>query len=219
MSGRYPTNSRRFRTRTIIGLLVTAAWLAFAVWIAWHWQDTAADMRLNEWGDFFAGVVAPLAFLWLIIGYFQQGEELAQNTEALRAQVRETEALVQQYARQAEASARLVELSLAEQERADAERRAALKPSFRVRGARHDAGRMTAVRLQNVRGTALRLELERGDMIDGTIIPADGIEPDGVFEARVTHGQVTMSDRLRFAIRCSDVTGARHTYHYHAQGQ
>ena len=29
---------------------------------------------------------APLAFLWLVIGYFQQGDELSQNTKALEQQ-------------------------------------------------------------------------------------------------------------------------------------
>ncbi|WPC03311.1 hypothetical protein SBP02_10930 [Pseudomonas benzenivorans] len=45
-------------------------------------------MKFNEWGDFFAGVSAPLAFLWLVVGYFQQGEELGQNTLALKQQER-----------------------------------------------------------------------------------------------------------------------------------
>jgi hypothetical protein len=43
-------------------------------------------MPFNEWGDFFAGASAPLAFLWLVIGYFQQGDELSQNTKALEQQ-------------------------------------------------------------------------------------------------------------------------------------
>lgn len=50
--------------------------------------DTAKSMKFNEWGDFFAGSFAPLAFLWLVIGYFQQGEELSQNTKALEQQER-----------------------------------------------------------------------------------------------------------------------------------
>lgn len=33
-------------------------------------------IRLNEWGDLLAGLFAPLAFLWLVVGYFQQGQEL-----------------------------------------------------------------------------------------------------------------------------------------------
>jgi glutathione S-transferase len=48
--------------------------------------SSATKMGFNEWGDFFAGASAPLAFLWLVIGYFQQGEELNQNTKALEQQ-------------------------------------------------------------------------------------------------------------------------------------
>ncbi|WP_228142572.1 MULTISPECIES: hypothetical protein [Acinetobacter calcoaceticus/baumannii complex] len=51
---------------------------------------------LNEMGDFIAGVSSPLAFLWVIVGYYQsqqalvmQAEELSQNTKALAAQVEE----------------------------------------------------------------------------------------------------------------------------------
>lgn len=57
-------------------------------------------LPINEWGDFFVGAVAPLAFLWLALGYFQQGNELRQNTEALIAQERQLE-------KQAAATARL----------------------------------------------------------------------------------------------------------------
>lgn len=46
-------------------------------------------LTLNELGDFLAGVFAPLAFLWLVLGFIQQGIELRQNSEALRLQVEE----------------------------------------------------------------------------------------------------------------------------------
>ena len=44
------------------------------------------DFTLNELGDFLAGTFAPLAFLWLVVGYFQQSKEIEQNTEALKLQ-------------------------------------------------------------------------------------------------------------------------------------
>jgi hypothetical protein len=43
---------------------------------------------LNEFGDFLAGVFAPVAFFWLILGYMQQGKQLEQNTKALEQQER-----------------------------------------------------------------------------------------------------------------------------------
>lgn len=46
-------------------------------------------LKLNEKGDFLAGIFSPLAFLWLIFGYYQQGLELQQNTIALKRQATE----------------------------------------------------------------------------------------------------------------------------------
>lgn len=37
-------------------------------------------------GDFLAGIFAPIAFFWLILGYIQQGKQLDQNTRALEQQ-------------------------------------------------------------------------------------------------------------------------------------
>jgi hypothetical protein len=46
-------------------------------------------LPLNELGDFLAGGFGPIAFLWLILGYKQQGEELKASSAALEAQVTE----------------------------------------------------------------------------------------------------------------------------------
>jgi hypothetical protein len=43
-------------------------------------------MPADELGSFLEGAFAPLAFLWLVIGYFLQQKELEQNTEALLLQ-------------------------------------------------------------------------------------------------------------------------------------
>ncbi|MBL5979743.1 hypothetical protein JAO85_20915 [Comamonas sp. NyZ500] len=53
-------------------------------------------MPLNEVGDFLAGAFGPLAILWLVLGYFQQGIELRQNSEALQRQATELENSVKQ---------------------------------------------------------------------------------------------------------------------------
>lgn len=58
----------------------------------------------NELGDFLAGVFAPLAFLFLYLGYKQQGRELQQNTQALNLQAEELKNSVEQQRLLAEAT-------------------------------------------------------------------------------------------------------------------
>lgn len=65
---------------------LTAIWLLLVVGSsAVNWQSFSI-MGPNEWGDFLAGTMSPIAFMWLVFGYLQQGRELKQNTEALHLQ-------------------------------------------------------------------------------------------------------------------------------------
>lgn len=75
------------------GIVVTVIWLAFAGYMICSGPRPA---ELNAWGDFFAGFFAPLAFLWLVIGYLQQGEELKHSTKALQLQAEELRNSVEQ---------------------------------------------------------------------------------------------------------------------------
>lgn len=137
------------RTLTKIGFILTAFWLGVFAVIGLS-TDTSR-MGLNEWGDFLAGVSAPLALLWLVIGYFQQGDELRLNTKALdaqkeelRRQAEETRRLAEIQTDQAEATLRFAEsqeklaaatermwqLSEAEAERQRQQRISEAKPLF-----------------------------------------------------------------------------------------
>lgn len=89
---------------------ITIGWLIF---IYFKIHDGNIPTDLNEFGDFVAGSFAPLAFFWLVRGFYQQGKGLAQNssalkmqavelartTEALELQVQEMRASVQQQSR------------------------------------------------------------------------------------------------------------------------
>lgn len=79
-----------------IGWTLTVLWLVTIVAYIWSGWSTFISLGFNEKGDFVAGAFAPLAFLWLIIGYFQQGEELKQNTLALELQAKELRNSVEQ---------------------------------------------------------------------------------------------------------------------------
>jgi hypothetical protein len=74
-------------------------------------------------GDFLAGAFGPIAIVWLVLGFIQQGEELKLNTAALKLQADELRQSVAQ-------QRRLVELNNEEQ----AARREYAKPKFAVQG-------------------------------------------------------------------------------------
>ena len=82
--------------RYALGVLASFVWLLAAAFLIWIKRGELAAMTPNAWGDFFAGCFAPLAFLWLVLGYLQQGEELRLSTEALRLQADELRNSVEQ---------------------------------------------------------------------------------------------------------------------------
>lgn len=67
------------------GVGISVTWLIIII-LFWYFGDLDSPKSLNELGDFLAGIVAPIAFLWLILGYVQQGKQLEQNTKALEQQ-------------------------------------------------------------------------------------------------------------------------------------
>ncbi|MGQ7814620.1 hypothetical protein ACUTAH_02905 [Metapseudomonas furukawaii] len=86
-----------------IGIFLTVAYLGFVVWLIGNPVLDLRGLDLNELGDFFAGIFGPLAILWLVLGYFQQGIELRQNNVALELQAKELRSSVVQQTEMVEA--------------------------------------------------------------------------------------------------------------------
>lgn len=84
-------------SRTKIGYWVSLAYIGLLLsYIIYNWSKLSC-IPPNELGDFTAGAFGPLAILWLVLGYFQQGDELKQNTTALKDQAdRLAESVLQQ---------------------------------------------------------------------------------------------------------------------------
>ena len=82
--------------RFTLGVTASLVWICIMAGVAIVDLDAAYAMGPNEWGDFFAGFFAPIAFLWLVLGYLQQGDELRLSTEALHLQAEELRHSVEQ---------------------------------------------------------------------------------------------------------------------------
>jgi len=148
---------------TWVGIGITAAYLIAAALLGWGKWDKFSEMKPNEVGDFLAGVVGPLALLWLILGYFQQGEELKQSTEALRLQAEELRNSVSQQQALVEVTKKQAEAQLEAFRRESEEQRRAVSPLFVLEPANHtgrDEVQTYRFRLRNHGATVTEVSIE-----------------------------------------------------------
>ncbi|WP_430395491.1 hypothetical protein [Ferrovibrio sp.] len=75
---------RRFKGGVIASVFWLTVGLGYA-WVYFGWEKFWC-LKPNELGDFFAGLSAPLAFLWLVLGYMQQGEEIKETRVEIKRQ-------------------------------------------------------------------------------------------------------------------------------------
>jgi hypothetical protein len=90
----------------LLALALTSCWLVLGFLyvgslIGW---GRFATQPVSDLGQFLEGAFAPLAFLWLVIGQFQQQRELTANNQAIRLQYE----VMQKTAEHAEIQARAI---------------------------------------------------------------------------------------------------------------
>lgn len=121
-------NDRRFK----FGVAASAVWLIGAAALLLLKRADLASMQPNAWGDFFAGCFALLAFLWLVLGYLQQGEELRLSSDALRLQAEELQHSVEQQRQLVEVTRQQVEHERGVLEEERQQRILEMRPSMQV---------------------------------------------------------------------------------------
>lgn len=95
-----PPDDKRERLRLpLIGLVLTVLYVVGLVLYLFIQGQNPADLRLHELGDFLGGVSSPLAFFWLVLGFFQQGREIRLSNKALHLQAREMRRGVEEHRR------------------------------------------------------------------------------------------------------------------------
>ncbi|WP_122418605.1 hypothetical protein [Pseudomonas viridiflava] len=150
------------------GAILTVAYLSLVGWwLSVNW-GAFVSLRLNELGDFLAGTFGPVAFLWLVLGFLQQGRELKLSTDALKLQAEELRNSVEQQTRMADAAVQQIhsagqalELQLQGTERA-------MMADFDVRSVMKTGSMdsvMNKVKITNYRNIAYKVTSEfKGDL-------------------------------------------------------
>jgi hypothetical protein len=125
---------------TIIGIVLTLLYLgAFGYFSNLHFS-AFENLKPNEWADFLAGAFAPLAFLWLVLGFMQQGHELRQSAHALFLQSEELRNSVEQQRALVEATREQIEFDRDALQHAQEERQRRRLPQLRA----HQSGGITS---------------------------------------------------------------------------
>lgn len=108
------------------GVLVSSVYLTALGVYAWNVSSLMMALTPDEFATFLSGVFAPLGFLWLVLGFRQQGDELQNSARALWLQGEELRNSVEQQRQLVEVSREQLasELEARQRQEDDAERAA-----------------------------------------------------------------------------------------------
>ena len=188
------------------GVCATAGWLIAGVVIFGFAGDWSQSLKPNEWGDVFAGLFAPVAFLWLVLGFVQQGQELQLSTKALMLQVDELKNAVKHQSELVEVSREQVNASRRQEALAmEQERRAAQPHLVLVQAGSSRTGNQIQYKFQlrNAGATAVEVAVHAEERIVYRIATLSRDE-----EKRFDVPFHPLPERpVRFSIRFCDVNG------------
>ena len=203
----------RSKWRIFLALGLTVLWVG-GISAGVHYLGLDVwKMEPNEWGDFLAGVGAPLALLWIIVGYFQHGKEIELQQEELRRQVEETAHLVKQSERHAGATEELVQVTRAAQEAETLRQLNEVSPKFEHSGGGGSAS-MVKVSIRNIGGEANGVKVHCDQEMPRVDLQFAQTIGRGVDSVVMVHGKPVGPDPtpIRFSLRCVDRLGYEHFF-------
>ena len=212
-----------------VTIFLTGLWVLLILIIACMRSGDLSMMTLNAWGDFLAGVAAPLALLWLVTGYFQHGEELRLSRKALKLQQQELHQQVQEIAllakhsaRQADAAEANVKLTEREQAQDESQRAQEARPQLVCDGHGSNPKGGFNIKLKNrggeIHDVRCKYEGEHTLKLNGdpiSIWESGESRTLHLSEKRISNAQVMPIEYpLKFLIEATDTLGQRHTMQF-----
>lgn len=195
-------------SRTGIGVAISVIYGGLLISLAiWRWSDIA-KLDLNELGDFAAGAFGPMAILWLVLGYFQQGDELKQNTSTLKEQAVELAKSVHQQEQLVAITREQLEEAKREARLEAARLEAAARPKFESYVqlfSHYDNGTDVDISLKNVGAPCSHLRaISVSTGVNATLHPARGTQTYIVRVRRPSPGPL---EEAEFLVSYLDAAG------------
>jgi hypothetical protein len=137
-----------------VGFWITAGYLVFLAALVLLKWDIFQQLAPNEWGDFLAGTLGPVALIWVVLSFFLQGRELQHSVEALRLQATELKNSVDQQKEMIAVSRQAIDFERAKSENEKEARKQQIAPEFKLTSLALDAGSNLSYMVTNVGGNA-----------------------------------------------------------------
>ncbi|MBT5029450.1 MAG: hypothetical protein HOM97_13735 [Nitrospina sp.] len=165
---------RRAEKLTQSAFYFSAFWIFVIVATSIFRENPIWSLELNNLGDYLAGTFAPLAVLWFIIGYFQQGKELQLQRQELALQRQEFNFLGKQAERQADTDERRAILE------ENANKPILVFEQANTTNTGIDTDIKLTIKFSNKGGPALNAEVTStlGDIIDLKLVPTNNFYED-----------------------------------------
>jgi hypothetical protein len=194
----------------LIGGALTAAYLLLLGIYGYLDRHEFATMKASEVANFLSGAFSPLAFLWLVLGFLQQGIELRHSARALYLQQEELRNSVEQQQALVAVTREQLEMERLARREAEQESDRLVRPRLVLHGGGSSStgmDRKFQFRLENLGTPCTDIKIEtrpRGDIFERAALKtAESID----FELRYPGGQQV--EETEVAVSFKDARGRK----------
>jgi hypothetical protein len=179
-------------------------------------------LKLNELGDFLAGVFGPVAFLWLVLGYRQQGQELRVSSDALVKQSLELARSVEQQVLAQEYAAQQLKIAEEKIQTERVELAESIRPRVQVRflSSSKSSDRIwlnLELLVYNSAAYDLRAECIYGNVVYD-LMKFPFIEERQIKKFQFEYGEDLFEVGAVISVYCKNVRGQNYGYKFNIQG-
>ncbi len=172
-------------------------------------------MKPDEFATFLSGIFAPLAFLWLVLGFRQQGDELQNSARALWLQGEELRNSVEQQRQLVEVSREQLASEMANRVRIEDDAERAAQPQLMMLpGGGSYSGEQRSLRLVAVSSgptcSAVEMLVDRKLVAETTILAEAGR-----IETSMEYASPAEVEALTVAVEYTDLRGNRRRQSFH----